>query len=306
MDRFQDILVGVDLSQGDRWVSPDLSPPTEEAVKRACWIARLNSARLTYLYAIDISFAAQRLVEQDSCVVAEAKDILCRLASQARAEGVAADHAVRFGKSWIEIIRRVLQHRHDLVVAGTRHLGATKSFFVGSTGVKLLRKCPCPVWITQPQQHIDIKTILVAHDLRPVGESAMALGCSLARLHGATLHVLHALNPSALGGGHSASSETPWGEMTRVDAERRILAQANEYDLEPPPLVHVVATPADEAILRTIEEYDIELVVMGTVGRSGIAGFITGNTAERLLPQIPCSVLAVKPTGFASPVTLAS
>jgi nucleotide-binding universal stress UspA family protein len=43
---------------------------------------------------------------------------------------------------------------------------------------------------------------------------------------------------------------------------------------------------------------------MGTVGRTGIRGLITGNTAERLLPQIPCSMLAVKPTGFESPITI--
>ena len=47
-----------------------------------------------------------------------------------------------------------------------------------------------------------------------------------------------------------------------------------------------------------------DLLVMGTIARTGIAGFIVGNTAERLLPRIPCSVLAIKPEGFVSPVTL--
>ena len=42
----------------------------------------------------------------------------------------------------------------------------------------------------------------------------------------------------------------------------------------------------------------------GTVARTGIPGMITGNAAEPLLPQIPCSVLPVKPAGFKSPVTL--
>lgn len=44
------------------------------------------------------------------------------------------------------------------------------------------------------------------------------------------------------------------------------------------------------------------LVVMGTIGRSGIRGMITGNTAERLLPRLHCSLLAVKPDGFQCPV----
>ena len=48
----------------------------------------------------------------------------------------------------------------------------------------------------------------------------------------------------------------------------------------------------------------IDLVVMGTVARSGIAGMLIGNTAERVLRKLPCSVLAVKPEGFTSPVRL--
>jgi nucleotide-binding universal stress UspA family protein len=43
---------------------------------------------------------------------------------------------------------------------------------------------------------------------------------------------------------------------------------------------------------------------MGTVARTGINGLLMGNTAEMILTQIDCSVLAVKPQGFVSPVTL--
>ena len=56
--------------------------------------------------------------------------------------------------------------------------------------------------------------------------------------------------------------------------------------------------------MNCIKQHAVELLVMGTVGRTGISGFITGNTVERLLPQIPCSLLAVKPPGFESPVSL--
>lgn len=48
----------------------------------------------------------------------------------------------------------------------------------------------------------------------------------------------------------------------------------------------------------------VDLVVMGTVARGGIAGLLIGNTAERMLRKLPCSVLAVKPEGFVCPVSL--
>jgi nucleotide-binding universal stress UspA family protein len=57
----------------------------------------------------------------------------------------------------------------------------------------------------------------------------------------------------------------------------------------------------DEAILKCIEERSIDLVILGTVARSGLSALFLGNVAERLLPEVRCSVLAVKPLGFASP-----
>ena len=51
-------------------------------------------------------------------------------------------------------------------------------------------------------------------------------------------------------------------------------------------------------------EKEVELIVMGTVSRTGVAGFLIGNTAEKILGQVDCSVLTVKPDGFITPVRL--
>jgi len=44
--------------------------------------------------------------------------------------------------------------------------------------------------------------------------------------------------------------------------------------------------------------------VMGTLHRTGLAGFFIGNTAEKVLSEVNCSVLTVKPAGFVTPVSL--
>jgi nucleotide-binding universal stress UspA family protein len=53
-----------------------------------------------------------------------------------------------------------------------------------------------------------------------------------------------------------------------------------------------------------IEAEGIDLVVMGTLSRTGVAGLIAGNTAEKVFYSADCSVLAVKPPDFVSPVAL--
>ena len=66
--------------------------------------------------------------------------------------------------------------------------------------------------------------------------------------------------------------------------------------------VHLLKGEPDEVIPTFAKENDVDLIVMGTVARSGLSGMITGNTAERILNEVNCSVLAVKPDTFVSPI----
>ncbi len=308
MKRFKKILVGVDLSWGDCFVADELSEPNAEAVRQALWLAQLNSASVDFLFALDLSAKAQQLINESNTdeptVLDEAEDRLAELVTKARQEGVAADSEVVVGKSWLELIRRVLRKQHDLVLVGTRHMSAIKGFFLGSTAIKLLRKCPCAVWVTQPLVDHEFDSILVAHDLRPVGDLAMELGCSMARLQTAQLHVVHAAEYPEFDYMFPASVSAERKRTYRDEAERHIETQISGTDLPLPAKVHFMIEPPDVAIMNCVEQHAIDLLVMGTVGRTGISGFITGNTAEHLLPRIPCSLLAVKPPGFESPVSL--
>lgn len=308
MKRFKKILVGVDLSWGDRFVSEDLSEPNAEAVRQALWLAQLNSASIDFLFSLELSAKAQEVISESSCdepnVLDEAKGRLAALVDDARRVGVAAESHVVIGKSWVELIHQVLRKQHDLVIVGTHHRSAIKGFFLGSTGIKLLRKSPCAVWITHPRAEQNLDSILVAHDLRPVGDLAMELGCSMASLQDAQLHVVHAaehlefdyLFPASV----SAQRKHTYGE----EAKEHIESQLAGLNLPRPAIMHFVIDPPIVAIMNCIEENNVDLLVMGTVGHTGIPGFFTGSTAERLLPRIPCSLLTVKPSGFQSPVLL--
>jgi universal stress protein E len=68
--------------------------------------------------------------------------------------------------------------------------------------------------------------------------------------------------------------------------------------------VHLLKGDPGALIVDLARKKRIELVVMGTVCRTGLAGFFIGNTAEKVLQEVDCSVLAVKPDGFVTPVRL--
>lgn len=314
MQHFRKILVGVDLSSADRLAAEDLAAPTMEAVNRAIWLAGHSSAELTLMAVLDVSAHTQELLhdefeEATKSVEAAANEVLQELVAKAKAEGVTASAKIAFGHPWEEMVKAVLTDSFDLVVAGTRNRSRASRLLLGSTGIKLLRTCPCPVWIVKPDPDWNDLNILVASDLTETSEQALQFAVSAAQLCEAKMHVIHAMEDH-LGRrmwltGLPDQQVDSFRQQKRDEAEAQMHEQLSHTDFRTLPFgvkVEVVEGPPDVAILDAIDEHGIDLLVMGTAARSGITGLLIGNTAERLLAHVPCSVLAIKPPGFVCPV----
>ena len=230
-----------------------------------------------------------------------------------------------YGVDFIEAIRAVLQRRHDLVVKASQPGPAGSSRSLSSLDMHLLRKCPVPVWLMKPAMDTPYRRVLAAVDIdmeHPVrqGDSLnrrileAAAGQALA--DGAELHVAHAWQPAYAGilrtRGVFRHKED---ERSYIDSERGLHRQALDRLIEHSrewlgaeafdylqPRVHLRQGLAGATIPALTAELGADLLVMGTVARTGMAGLIIGNTAETILDAIDCSILAVKPPGFRSPV----
>jgi universal stress protein E len=313
MQRFHNILVGIDLSTADHTAKFELTPPNEEALRRAIWLAAHTAGRLTIFSALDISESTRTMLREQSehsegDLEREAFEILGRYIARAKAQGVEAVPQLGFGAPWQEICRQVLANDHDLVVIGTRDLGQIGRILFGSTGVKLLRTCPCPVWITRPDPNWDDLNILVPSDLTDVSQDALRIAVNGGQLVDTRLHLLHAVEgqiaPPAWFGKTQRKMVNDFLAQERAEANRKLHEQLSLTDYRTLPhgvQVHVVDGPPDEAVLKAIDDYQIDLVVMGTAGGSGLSGFVLGTTAERLMSHMKCSVIAVKPAGFVCP-----
>jgi nucleotide-binding universal stress UspA family protein len=151
-----------------------------------------------------------------------------------------------------------------------------------------------------------------------LSQQILEMAISLSLTDFAELHIVHvwqAIGESAMRG---AFMNTPGEEVAAyVEQSRRFHASALD-DLVGvvtgnlgkdavdyiKPQTHLIKGWARKEIPALAKRLDADLVVMGTVARIGIPGFIMGNTAETILNQIDCSVLAIKPPGFVTPVTL--
>ncbi|MCP4645716.1 MAG: universal stress protein, partial [bacterium] len=232
-----------------------------------------------------------------------------------REAGVEVFTRVLVGVPFIEIIRQVLRGDHDIVIKDPDTVASGGRVTVGSTAMHLLRKCPCPVWLVRKAVAGRFERILAAVDPEPgdtvrnaLNKKILELSTSLAAFEECELFIVRAWDSIAeefpAVRSHFDDYETYMEQihMVRVKATDEFLGQfhgdPDKFDVR-----YVTGMP--EAVIPEVAEKEqVDLVVMGTVGRTGIPGLLIGSTAESVLGQIECSVLAVKPEGFVSPVTL--
>ena len=301
------------------------------ALKRAITLTSNNHALLTICTILDAVPDDMSMIAT-TATPAELRDIaisnkrgwLDEVVKSAQADGVLLESKVLVGKPFIELIRQVLEYDHDLIIKCAEESGGFGRMLFGSTDMHLMRKCPCPVWITKPTEHNQYRRILAAVDFDPedpvksaLNHQILAMSTSLAMAEFSEVHVVHTwelYGEDVLKSPRSGTSSTEIDLMVEKEAAERELWLENlvkTYAAEADrgvvdyvhPQLHVVKGAAKTAIPCKARELDADLIVMGTVARSGIPGFFMGNTAESILHRIDCSVLAIKPPGFESPIS---
>ncbi len=303
---------------------PDLDQTA--ALARAVSLAENNQARLTLLQVMEppragILVDSRALEAQDRMAAS-----LEALAAPWR-ERLAIDIQARLGTPFLVAIREVLAEGRDLVIKLANPETGLLERFLGGTDLQLLRKSPCPVWILSPRDRDNYRRILAAVDFDPwrpelendgLNRHILELSSSLALADFAELHLAHSWEPL------SEDMMRLWSDpddvakivdsvntehlryqegLERLTHKLRDWIGADAYDyLKPSP--HLLRGSAPETIPELVDRLGFDLVVMGTVGRAGIPGFVIGNTAEAILSQLECALLAIKPDDFVSPVTL--
>jgi nucleotide-binding universal stress UspA family protein len=168
--------------------------------------------------------------------------------------------------------------------------------------------------VDQPGGGANYQQVLAAVD--PMAEESddcaslvMDLASSLADRESAQFNVVHAWKMSGesmLRDGRSRLSRSEFNMMinlTEKSHRQHLQALLNDYGMSvDDSSVHLVHGDASKVIHHVADNIHADLIVMGTVGRSGVPGLFIGNTAEDLLQNTNTSILAVKPAGFVSPV----
>lgn len=311
----------------------DPGSPARWALARAAAFAASAQANLTLLMVTERLTASSDLSQEqlDSAIRNQCL-MQMQQALAALPEPITASCQVAFGHSHIEIIRTLLRDGHDLVIKAAEVApSGLRARLFGSRDMHLLRKCPCPVWLLKAEGQQPYRRILATVDFVPGVEDGeteglnrriLDLASALALAEFAQLHIAHVWDAPATAllhhwGGGVWATDTSTDELRYIEQTRhqhvlgvemltqalaaRIGAEGYDYlQLR----THLPRGTAIDAIPALATELDVDLIVMGTVGRGGIPGLLIGNTAETILERCDRAVLAIKPPHFETPVRL--
>ncbi len=145
----------------------------------------------------------------------------------------------------------------------------------------------------QARTRITLKNILFTTDFSPAAEAAAPFAIQIASNYGAKVYGVH-VNPFD---NYTAAAPEAWAAMAEA-ADKETKEHAQRLNDQLKGIEHEVMIGEGniwEVISNLIKEKEIDLIVLGTRGRTGLGKALLGSVAEEILRQAPCPVLTVGP-----------
>ncbi|RUO77585.1 universal stress protein UspE [Idiomarina seosinensis] len=307
MDAFRHVLVVVDPADEQH-----------KAINRALHMARLSDARLTLFLSIyDFSYEMTTMLSSDerdtmrANLIADRKAWLTDLLADYDTVDVRIDlEVVWHNRPFEAIIETAIKHQHDLIIKGTQVTSSIQNLLFTPTDWHLLRKAPCAVLLVKEHAWPEHGQIIAAvhsgsdeahHDKLNVRIIEHAE--TMSKVLKASVHLVNAYPGAPV----NVAVEIPEFDVTQYTEElekhhqHKMQELGRRFDI-PENQQHVAQGLPEQVIPDFSEKLDAELVVIGTIGRTGLTAALLGNTAEHVLERLNCDVLALKPEGFVSPL----
>jgi len=310
MAKYQNILVAIDAQQDD-----------QPALRRAVYLnQRLGGQITAFLTIYDFSYEMTTLLSPDERVtmrkgvISQRTEWIREQAKAYLAAGVNIDiKVVWHNRPYEAIIQEVLDGGYDLLLKMAHQHDRLQSVVFTPTDWHLLRKCPCPVWMVKDQPWPEGGKAVVAVNLAseephhdPLNTQLVKETLELAKqVNHTEVHLVGAYPVTPV----NIAIELPdFDPSVYNDAIRgqhllamKALRQSFSIDEK---FTHVAKGLPEEVIPDLADRLDAGVVVLGTIGRTGLSAAFLGNTAEQVIDHLRCDLLAIKPEGFVSPIEL--
>lgn len=285
MELIKNILVAIDFRES-----------SDNIIENAIAFAKKFNAKLTLIHILPKDIENEKV---GALVRESATEELNKANNRLKAENIkTGEPFLKFGNYSDKIVFTSKEIDANLIIIGAGEKQTKDSFQLGTTAGRVIRKSSIPVFVIGKEQKLtEIKNILCPVDFSNESSNALNNAIAIARLFNSKLIVL--------------SAYTPFNQtITRIDPEEvnaqrkcdqeieltHFLQQHNLIDLNYTKIV-TGGAPA-KTILKAIKDYDIDLLLMGTTGKSGINKILLGSVAEKVTREVLCSFITSKKEDF--------
>lgn len=289
----------------------DPTSDKQSALARAVELASKNQASITvFLSIFDFSYEMTSILsghEREAMrqgVIAQRRAWLDDILGGYKDSGVAIDSEVIWhNRPFESIILHAIEGSYDLIVKGTHEHDKLKSVIFTPTDWHLMRKAPVPVLLVKEHDWPVAGKILCAINVASEDDDHQTLNgkiiehaLDLAKKFDAQVHLVNGYPGTPV----NLAIELPdfdahtYSETIRMQHEQRVCYLASNYGISSD-FCHIKEGLPEDVIPELAEQLDAELVILGTVGRTGFSAALIGNTAEHVIDSINCDLLAIKP-----------
>lgn len=278
----------------------DGSDGASVAFDHALDIAAAHDATVHVLFVADTTQISNTVIQGEilDALEEEGDQVVADAASRAADRGVDTYTEVMQGEPYRGIVSYADSHDIDLVVMPTHGRRGLKRFLIGSTTERVVRRAPVPVLTIKPDDdavaEYPYRNVLVPTDGSDCADEALAVGADIANSAAATLHLLSVISVATLGlDVRSEIQLTALEERANgiVDDARETAASAG-VDSVSTAVEH--GASVHRTVLSYVDEHDVDLLVVGTHGRTGFNRYVLGSVAEYLIRTSPVPVLTVR------------
>lgn len=292
----------------------DQDHPEQIALDRALWLARSLDADLTLLTRTWDAYC-----EDSSTLDAETRNKVKHALLQKSEHWLdsftaeATDLTIRTEVHWQKhiheaVLESLRQQDFDLVIKGTGPHNLFDRIFT-HTDWNLLRHCPAPVMLVksaQPWRHnrvlacIDATSPDKGHQL--INDNILSYAEHLSDHFETDLHLVNAYPLVSVAFAMVPEVSAPDDIQHYIHEQHEDACEqwARKYNINADH-IHIGEGDPENVVARVAEETEADLVVVGSIGRTGLAGVLIGNTAEQLVDKVNCDVIVIKPSDGVSP-----
>lgn len=217
---------------------------------------------------------------------------------------------VRVGIPYIEIIKEANESQSSMVIIDSHREDRQEVCQRGSNTLNLMRKSETPIWSiathSAPIKNVVAAIDLTNQDYQDFNKKLIALAHEFCASINANLTFCHVWKLESEGflrdwSGYKDIDIALLSQKMRQERMERLKVLLAPHEKSSVPMqVELLEGETRQVLPQYVSDNGIDLVILGSMSRTGISGFVMGNTAESMINQLSCSVITMKPDSFKS------